>query len=104
MFPWKKRNQEKVNKNLLFYINSEDLFRFMQEEEVKLRIYGMTCDDCVVTVAKGLTEQRGVLEVSVSLREGIAKVKIDADKINPGDLLQSRVFSKPYNYRAMVVE
>lgn len=52
----------------------------MESEKAKLRIYGMTCDDCVATVTRGLREQEGVLDVRVSLREGWGKWK----SIQPG--------------------
>lgn len=49
----------------------------MKEEKVNLRIYGMTCDDFVNTVSRGLKNQDGVLDVRISLKDGTGEVDID---------------------------
>jgi copper chaperone CopZ len=74
----------------------------MESERVKLRIYGMTCDDCVATVTKGLKNQDGVLDVRVSLKDGVGDVVIDPEKVNPEMLLKNGVFTKPSHYRATI--
>ena len=76
----------------------------MEKKNVKLRIYGMTCDDCVNTVSHGLRGQDGVLEVKVSLKEGTGEVEVDPEKVKPEDLLRNRVFSKPSHYKATLVD
>jgi copper chaperone len=76
----------------------------MEKKNVKLRIYGMTCDDCVATVTKALKEQSGVLDVKVSLQGGIGEVSLDQEKIKPEDLLKNRVFSKQSHYRATLAD
>ena len=76
----------------------------MEKKSVKLRIYGMTCDDCVSTVAKGLKQQEGVLDVNVSLKDGTGQVVIDAEKAGPEALLKNRVFTKPSHYKATLSE
>ena len=76
----------------------------MDKKNVKLRIYGMTCDDCVATVARGLKEQDGVLDVKVSLKEGVGDVLLDGEKVKPEDLLKNRVFSKPSHYKATIAD
>lgn len=76
----------------------------MKEKVVKLRIYGMSCDDCVVTVARGLMEQPGVLDAKVSLKEGTGKVKIDPEAVRPEDLLKNKVFSGSSHYKATLME
>lgn len=76
----------------------------MEKKSVKLRIYGMTCDDCVSTVAKGLKQQEGVLDVNVSLKDGTGQVVIDAEKTGPEALLKNRVFTKPSHYKATLLE
>lgn len=76
----------------------------MEKKSVKLRIYGMTCDDCVSTVAKSLKQQEGVLDVNVSLKDGTSQVVIDAEKTGPEALLKNRVFTKPSHYKATLSE
>lgn len=76
----------------------------MAEKRVKLRIYGMTCDDCVRTVSNGLKSQEGVLDVKVYLEEKSGEVVIDPSKVKPEDLLRNKVFTKPYHYRATLEE
>ncbi len=76
----------------------------MESEKAKLRIYGMTCDDCVATVIRGLREQEGVLDVRISLREGMGEVELDHARVRPEDLLKNRIFSKPSHYRATLAD
>lgn len=77
---------------------------YMEQERVKLRIYGMTCNDCVATVTQGLRDQNGVLDVRVSLKEGIGEVTIDRSKVNPETLLKNKVFTKPSHYKATLAD
>lgn len=72
----------------------------MSEKRVELRIYGMTCEDCVNTVSRGLKNHNGVLDVKVSLKDGSAEVLVDPAKVKPEELLKNNVFSKPSHYRA----
>ncbi len=64
----------------------------------------MTCDDCVATVSRGLRNQDGVIDVKVSLKEGIAEVAVDSAKVKPEALLKNGVFTKPSHYRATLVD
>ncbi len=85
---------------LILYLNLE----IMEEEIVKLRIYGMTCEDCVATVTRNLKNQEGVLDVKVSLEEGTGEVKYDKDKLRAEELLKNKVFSKPSHYNAILLD
>lgn len=76
----------------------------MPEERVKLRIYGMTCDDCVRTVSNGLKNQDGVLDVRISLKDGTGEVNVDSDKVKPEELLKNKVFTKPSHYKATLMD
>ena len=76
----------------------------MSEERVKLRIYGMTCDDCVGAVSRGLKNQAGVLDVRISLQDGIGEVNVDSDKVKPEELLKNKVFTKPSHYKATLMD
>ncbi len=75
-------------------------YEIMEKKKVKLRIYGMTCDDCVSKVTNSLKQQNGVLDVNVSLKDGTGHVVIDSEKINQEALLKNRVFTKPSHYKA----
>lgn len=78
--------------------------RAMSVKKVNIRIYGMTCEDCVATVTRGLREQIGVLDAKVSLKDKNGIVTIDSDTISPDDLLRNRVFSKSSHYRATLID
>ncbi|MGC8562714.1 MAG: heavy-metal-associated domain-containing protein [Thermoplasmata archaeon] len=75
----------------------------MENENVKLRIYGMTCDDCVATVTEGLKRQKGVIDVKVSLKDGTGEVHINNKEVKPEELLRNKVFMKPSHYKATVI-
>ncbi len=64
----------------------------------------MTCEDCVVTLTDGLKERDGVRDVQISLEDGTGYVEVDPGKVKPEELLKSRVFSKPYHYRATLMD
>ncbi len=56
----------------------------MTEKIVKMRVFGMTCDDCVRAVTNGIkSKEGGVIDVRVSLSDGSAVVRIDTDKVDP---------------------
>lgn len=62
---------------------------------IELKVFGMTCDDCVKHVSEGLRNANGVEEVSVSLKDGIAIVKA-ANETDPDTLPRLDVFSGHY--------
>jgi len=62
---------------------------------VELKVYGMTCDDCVSHVRGGLKQAEGVTDVSVSLKDGIAVVKA-RETLEPENLLKLDVFKGQY--------
>ncbi|EQD36849.1 copper chaperone [mine drainage metagenome] len=76
----------------------------MDKGNVKLRIYGMTCDDCVRSISDGLKKQPGVIDVKISLKEGCGEVKIDPAELKPLELLKNQVFSKNSHYKAILIE
>ncbi len=73
----------------------------MEEKRVKLRIYGMTCDDCRVTVEKGLKSLDGVKSAKVDFPAGYATVIIDPLMVSPEDLETIPVFTET-RYRAQL--
>ena len=76
----------------------------MEEKKVKLRIYGMTCDDCVRTISSSLKKQPGVFDVKISLQERSGEVKIEPAGLSPEGILKNQVFSKGSHYKATLVE
>jgi copper chaperone len=76
----------------------------MNEGTVKLRIYGMSCDDCVRTISKALKDQPGVMDVSISLKEGTGEVKIDSAELKQDEILRNQVFSRNSHYKAILIE
>ena len=73
----------------------------MAEKKVTMRIYGMTCDDCVRTVSKGLNDA-GARDVSVSLKDGIAMLRIDDAKVSPDSMAKIPVFDEKSHYKAQI--
>jgi|GEM_PF-607410 len=69
--------------------------------KVTLKIFGMTCEDCVYTVKSNL-EKAGAKEVNVSLENGTATLFIDSEKLSPQDLVKLPIFSKDSPYKAQV--
>ena len=76
----------------------------MEERKVKLRIYGMTCNDCVANVSRGLKNQDGVLDVKVSLTDGTGEVEVDPKRVTQEELLKNKVFQRPSHYRATLMD
>jgi copper chaperone len=75
----------------------------MVEKELKIRIYGMTCDDCVAHVKNGLMKDPGVLNVDISLQKGTGEVKIDDSKTDPSRIISNNVFGKGSKYKASII-
>ena len=50
-----------------------------------IHIEGMTCNGCEKTIKKSIKDLPGVMEVSASHQEGIAKVKVDSSRFQPTD-------------------
>ncbi|MCL4343196.1 MAG: cation transporter [Candidatus Thermoplasmatota archaeon] len=73
----------------------------MAERKVTLRVFGMTCDDCVRTVSNGL-KREGADVLSVSLNDGMAIVKIDDAKISAEKLVKAPVFGEKSHYKAQL--
>ncbi len=73
----------------------------MATKKVTIKVFGMTCDDCVRHVSKGLTEG-GAYKVSVSLKNGLASAVIDDSKVTLEDLEKLPVFGKDSHYKAQI--
>ncbi|MGC8546344.1 MAG: heavy-metal-associated domain-containing protein [Thermoplasmata archaeon] len=74
----------------------------MNKKEIKLKIYGMSCDDCAVTIEKNLLTQNGIIDAKVSYEEKAGIATIDADIIKPEDILKNRIFSSDSKYKAII--
>jgi copper chaperone len=75
--------------------------RGMTQKKVELRIYGMTCADCVRTVEDGLKSGKGVKDVSVDIK-GTGIAYIEDSEVAPEDLLRLPVFGADSHYKAQI--
>ncbi len=73
----------------------------MAKRKVTLRVFGMTCDDCVKHVSEEL-KNAGATEVLVSLKEGSATAVVDDTKTRPEDIPRLPVFGNQSRYRAQL--
>ncbi|OWP56744.1 MAG: hypothetical protein B2I17_03905 [Thermoplasmatales archaeon B_DKE] len=73
----------------------------MATRKVTMKVFGMTCDDCVIHVSRGLKEG-GADQVLVSLENGIASAVVDDSKVSPEDLVKLPVFGKDSQYKAQL--
>ncbi|XP_022091601.1 copper-transporting ATPase 1-like isoform X2 [Acanthaster planci] len=58
-------------------------------QTINLRVKGMTCNSCVKTIEEKISEQHGVREIKVSLREERATVKYNPSETNPDRLREA---------------
>jgi Cu+-exporting ATPase len=61
----------------------------MRETTVTLRILGMTCTMCALTIERQLLGQRGVASATVNFALGQATITYDADTVAPKQLVQA---------------
>ncbi|MDG7040370.1 MAG: heavy-metal-associated domain-containing protein [Nitrososphaerota archaeon] len=76
----------------------------MAEKTVNMKVFGMTCDDCALTVTRGLKGKDSVLDVRVSLADKSAVVRIDEGRVKPSELEVLPIFSGKSQYRAQLRE
>ncbi len=62
---------------------------FAKEQTVKIKIDGMTCPLCTMTIKKNLKKQKGVIKAKVKLNTEIATVKFDDANITKDALLKA---------------
>jgi copper chaperone len=53
----------------------------VQTVEATINIGGMHCEDCVVSIEKGVKELDGIVSVAVSLNDSTAVVSYDTSKV-----------------------
>ncbi|KAJ3733432.1 Cu-transporting P-type ATPase [Lentinula guzmanii] len=58
-----------------------------REDEVTLRIYGMTCSSCTTTVESGLASIPGIQSVSISLVSETCQIAFDRGIIGPREMI-----------------
>ncbi|MFG1450057.1 MAG: heavy-metal-associated domain-containing protein [Thermoplasmataceae archaeon] len=73
----------------------------MAEKKVSMKVFGMTCDDCVRTVSEGLRSS-GARDVSVDLSSGMAHFIIDDAHTEPEKLLTIPAFSGNSHYKGQI--
>ncbi len=62
---------------------------FAKEQSVKIKIEGMTCPLCTMTIKKNLKKQKGVIKAKVKLNSQMANVKFDDSLIKKEKLLEA---------------
>ena len=60
-----------------------------KEATAKIKVKGMTCGACVVTVKKALTSTKGVKSAEVSLEQELASVLYDDEQVNEQKLREA---------------
>ncbi len=73
-------------------------------EKVKLKIYGMSCEDCKLSIEKNLKRLDGIVSVNISLKNNLGEVILDESKINKYIIPNLEIFSGRSKYRARVIE
>jgi copper chaperone len=73
----------------------------MAQKKVTMKVYGMTCNDCVSTVSNGL-KSAGATDIFVSLENGTASAVVDDRVLSPQDLVKIPVFGENSHYKAQV--
>ena len=68
--------------------------------ETSLSIGGMTCNDCVMSVTKGINGLEGIADVKVTLDDSTAVVKYDASVVNIDDI-KAAVGKRGYRVKAV---
>lgn len=63
--------------------------------EIVLKIKGMSCQHCVVSISKALKDIKGVKDVKVSLEKGSAEVNYD-DKLVTKSQMKDAVVDAGY--------
>ncbi|MEM0127779.1 MAG: heavy-metal-associated domain-containing protein [Thermoplasmatales archaeon] len=76
----------------------------MKEKRVKLRIYGITCDDCVATITNSLKNHKGIIDVKISLINKTGDVLINEKEVKPEELLRCEVFTGLSPYKATLMD
>jgi Cu+-exporting ATPase len=71
------------------YRKVENTLPNMRETTITLRILGMTCTMCALTIEKQLSEQRGVKDATVNFALEQATITYDADAVAPKQLVQA---------------
>ncbi|MEM0161414.1 MAG: cation transporter [Thermoplasmata archaeon] len=74
----------------------------MVKKKVNLKIYGMTCEDCAITITKHLNEKDGVKVLNLSFLNEHGTIIVDTDKISAEEVLKLPIFSGKSHYRAML--
>ena len=66
------------------------------QESVRLRISGMTCDDCARKIEEGLKKESGVLKAAVSYESRSGELLIDSSALDPERVPELPIFKGHY--------
>ncbi len=71
--------------------------------KIKIKIFGMTCEDCVTKITNSLKKDLGVLDVNISLEDAMGEVTIDDTKTDENNILNNMIFRSGH-YRAKILK
>lgn len=71
-------------------------------QEVRLKIEGMTCKMCLLTIKTALKKVDGVVDADMSYKDKEAKVRYEGDKVTVDQMLKT--IENAGNYRATPIE
>lgn len=69
-------------------------------KQMKLKIFGMSCNDCAINIERSLNSMKGV-NANVNYEKREAVVYFDENKMGENEILMNPVFSEKTGYRAM---
>lgn len=58
----------------------------MNQQTIVIRIDGMTCGHCSNYVSQIIGELEGIVQTDISLEQGTATVRYDADQVSSSDI------------------
>lgn len=63
-------------------------------KKIKLKIKGMSCESCAVTIESYLKREKGVQEVQINYGESAGYVAFDPGKTSAEKILKNRIFTR----------
>ena len=73
----------------MFFAFASVTFAADAANKVTLKVQGMSCAACPITVKKALKKVPGVADVTVDYKAGTAEVSYDPKKVNPEELAKA---------------
>ena len=70
-------------------LSSQFYIKLIIMNEVILQVKGMTCSHCEMSVKKALKAIKGVKDVKVSYKSGLAEIVVKEGKTSPVELIEA---------------